>query len=82
MSALERLLQFDRCYLARIVECRSLDKQERGVLLGFEHFHGGFQRCIVVLHCQLMGLVILCDLVAIIHEELNLLKSKRVVPLN
>ena len=36
------MLQFDRCSLARIVERRSLAKQERGVLLGFERFHGGF----------------------------------------
>ena len=34
MSALERMLQFDRCSLARIVECKNLDKEERNVLLG------------------------------------------------
>ena len=34
------MLHFDCFSLARIVECRSLDKQERGVLLVFEHFHG------------------------------------------
>ena len=30
--------------------CRNLDKQKRGVLLGFELFHGGFEVCVVVLH--------------------------------
>ena len=48
MSALERMFQFDRYSLARIVECRSLDKQERGVLLVYE-----LERRVLTLYCRI-----------------------------
>ena len=52
----------------RINDCRS---QERGVLLELQHFH--------VFSDRLMGSGFLCALVAIIHEEKDLLKPTRLV---